>query len=413
MRKFTSLLMQPAFIFVPFVLTGLAVWFFLPADYLRLRAKEDFSFSGLLYFLLWYAVIILAAFLGKAVPLRFMSKSRKLNKSFNLPFYFIVSFLGFLGCASLLMSLGGFSGIAAAIAEQQVNQLKNALYENYNSGFLTFRYLTSVSATIAFYNLLSRRKMTLPLDILNISMLLIVALVSARILIFQAVIFSLFLRYSAEGQTGSFKPVRSLVIFAAVFATLVGFTYSRSAGTYKNQLNIENPILVTAVEFSRYIAMPVQVTVGVANIATTDRMEKLMNFQPMYLAPSFLHPRALKMDNSGGVGAQWYYSHIDVPGTLTTNSAFAAAVGYLGHFVFIGLPPIIFLFSAIFYLVARSGDLVLTLYAGVVLYAFFELWRTYYFSAGSFIFFNIIFAGYIAVQFLRGELVLVRKTASG
>lgn len=409
MRKLISTLMQPAFVFVPFVLLGLLVWLFLPEQYLRLQSKEEFTLDGFLYLLVWYAIIVLAAWAGKLVPFRLKSRLAGEQAGFSLPFYCIVSILAFLGCASLLATLGGLSGISAAIAQQQVNQLKQELYENYNSGFLTLRYLVSVSAAIAVYNMVSRRRKTLLIDFANLVMLIIVAFVSARILIFQTVIFVVFLRYATRDGRERPRPLRNTLIFAAVFAVLTGFTYSRSGGTYKYQLGIENPVAATLVEFSRYIAMPVQVTVGVANIATTSRLEELMNFQPMYLAPSFLHPAALKQDHSGGVGSQWYFSHIDVPGTLTTNSAFAAAVGYLGHFVFLGLPPIIFLYSLMFFLVSRSGDLVLTLYGGVILYAFFELWRTYYFSAGSFIFFNIVFAGYIALKLQQGALVLVRR----
>jgi hypothetical protein len=56
--------------------------------------------------------------------------------------------------------------------------------------------------------------------------------------------------------------------------------------------------------------------------------------------------------------------------------------------------------------------LVLTLYGGVILYAFFELWRTYYFSAGSFVFFNILLLSYVFFQISKGALVLTRITST-
>lgn len=413
MRKLVTILMQPALIFVPFVLVGVIVWLALPGEYLRLRAKEQITLAGVLYLGVWYAVVMVAAASGRFVPVRLQSQNPDTGNRISGGFYAVVSALAFAGCASLLTNLGGINGILIAITEQQVNQLKHALYENYSSGALTLRYLTSVAAAIAVFNLLSRRRRTVVLDIVNIAMLVIVALVSARILIFQTVIFVLYLRYSTARAAVPMSAFRKAVICVVVGAILVGFTYSRSAGTYRQQLGVENPVMVTLIEFSRYIAMPVQVSVGVANIATTTRLDSLMDFQPMYLAPSFLHPPALKQDNSGGVGAQWYYSHIDVPGTLTTNSAFAAAVGSLGHMVFLGLPPVLALFSALFFMVARSNDLVLRLYGGVILYAFFELWRTYYFAAGSFVFFNLVFLGYIAAGLIKRSLVLVQRRRQG
>jgi hypothetical protein len=411
MKIISSTLMQPAFVFTPFLIVGAIVWIFLPGEYLRIRSKEEITISGILYLFAWYSVLIISALMGRASPFRLKSRAPSAGLNFNIFFYWVTSILAFLGCVSLLSSLGGFSSIALAILDQQVNTLKESLYDNYSSGFLTFRYLTSIAAAMAVYNITSRRRSTLVLDIVNILMLVIVALVSARILIFQTVVFYLFLKSSSQVRK-EFKPIRSLILFAAVFLILVGFTYSRSAGTYKYQLNIENPIMVTFVEFSRYIAMPIQVTVGVSNIVTTSKFDNMTDIQPMYLAPSFMHPNSLKLDNSGGVGSQWYYSHVDVPSTLTTNSAFAAAVGHLGHFVFIGVPLIIFMYSMIFYLVYRSGDLVLTLYGGVILYAFFELWRTYYFSAGSFVFFNILLLSYVFFQISKGALVLTRITST-
>ena len=409
MRKLSASLLQPAFIFVPFVLTGLVVWLLLPGDYLRLHSKEKLGFVGFFYVLIWYSIVILAALLGRYTPYRLMSRKTECKSKFALSFYVSVTALAAVGCLSLLVGIGGLQGIVSALVQQQVNQLKAALYENYSSGFLTLRYLTSVSAAIAVFNLISRRRGTVILDVVNILMLVVVALVSARILIFQTVIFVIFLRIIT--RQGKSKPnVLSYVVgFSAVFAILVGFTYSRSAGTYKSQLDIDNPVAVTLIEFSRYIAMPIQVTLGVANIAATTDLEDLVDVQPMYLAPSFLHPKSLKQDNSGGVGTQWYYSHIDVPSTLTTNSAFAATVGHLGNYTFVMLPIFILFYSSLFFMVSRSGDLVLTLYGGVILYAFFELWRTYYFSAGSFIFFNLVFLAYIAAGLMQRSIVIVRR----
>lgn len=413
MKKITTF-MQPAYIFWPFIIIGFLTWTLLPGDYLRLTHKEELTPLRFFYIFTWYSLVTLAAWLGKATPFKIISNSDDPKKSFEIDIYFYIAVtaISLFGTSKMLIGIGGLNGIISAATELQANTLKAALYENYSAGALTLRYLAAISAAIAVYNRFQKRKGTFFIDAINIVAIMSVAFVSARLIIFQAIIFVVFLRLHTGKWTNTRKIglPRKIITVIAVFSAIVGFTYSRSALTYKSQLGITNPVAVTLVELGRYIAMPIQVTIGVSRIATETEVVSNIKYQPMYLAPSFLHPASLKIDNSGGEGAQWYYSLIDIPKTLTTNSVFASSIGSLGNYTFIAIPLVLLFYSTIFFTTARSDDITVKLYSAVILYGFFELWRTYYLSAGSFIFFNIIFLLYIATNILlrRMKICLVR-----
>ena len=143
---------------------------------------------------------------------------------------------------------------------------------------------------------------------------------------------------------------------------------------------------MTFIEFQRYLGAPVQASVGVARIAADHPHRGALGNLILYVTPTFLHPDSLKVDdNSGGVGQQWYLDQVDVDATLTTNSAFVEMYGHLGFWAFPLIAWVSFFMAALGTYFFRADNL-LCLVGCVVLYGFFELWRTYYFAAGSFTF---------------------------
>jgi len=406
--------LRPESIFLPFVGVGIICWAFLPESYLNLTAKVPVTFGAILLISAWYLAIYLSARMGRAVAAsyQFVAKGRGVNTYF----YLFVTGLATIGALTTFAEVGGISAFLGAFSSLQANELKQSLYDDYSTGSLTLRYAVTISSCLALCRVVIERKFGI-LDIYNILILLVCAAISARILIFQSAFFFAFVFLSSRLRDSSLvkKVTRVRVYFFASLAVLalVGFTYARSAGTYERQLGISNPFAVTAAEFGRYLGMPIQVTFGVASMMLASDVVDDVQPNLLFLAPSFVHPTEWKLDHSGGVGEQWYAGYFDFPRTLTTNSAFALAVGRVGHWAFLLVPVASFLYALLFYLLRRSEDVEARVAQAVILYAFFELWRTYYFSAGSFFFLNVVMASYIVSTFLLRRRRLVAIQHSG
>lgn len=402
---FITRVFTPQFVFLPVVLLGLINWLFMPAQYLDIGEKSDINFISTFIAVTWYGLLIASVLAAKlmAKPICIMSTT---PYEYSLMFYYLATGLTLLGVLSVLGQIGSPADVLSAISSKQVNSLKDSLYDNYSFGSLTLRYTSSITATYAFYRIVVIKKWG-AIDIFNFVAVLICAFVSARILVIQTAFYSIFIYFSLGNNRDLLKRIglTKLVVIGTAFCTvIVLFTYSRSADTYKAQLGITNPFMVTAVEVGRYTAMPIQVTFGVANlVAGSSSLIENIEVKPWYLLPSFLQPSEFKVDNSGGVGHQWYAGYVDVPRGLTTNSVFASAIGNLGYWAVLGLPFTCFLYGFVFFLFRRSACLESKIYQAVLLYAFFELWRTFYFSAGSFIYYNVLFILFFCVSLALGR----------
>lgn len=403
-------IMKPHLIFVPFVVLGIICWL-LPASIIGVSRKSELGVVSISLFVVWYFFIVLACLAARKVAGGLVWINRS-DSGYSNTFYLILTVLSAIGTVATFQTLGSLDSIIASIRSQQVNSLKEALYSDYSAGFLTFRYTAALSAAIALYRMLILRRFS-PIDYLNVLFVLMCAFISARIILVQSAFFFIFMivnQYGLRQRRIRIGRVMGVFLIMLTFSVVVGFTYLRSAGTYKEELGIENPLLVTGVELSRYAAMPIQVTIGVGEIvAKSDAVER-RSVRLIYLAPTFLHPEDMKSDNSGGVGEQWYLSRIDLPPTLTTNSAYAALIGYLSYWAFLFMPVICFSFAFIFFIFSGLGSLEARLLQGLVLYGFFEIWRLYLFSAGSFVYMFLLLVGFFVVQLSTGRIALKAKS---
>ncbi len=392
-------LCQPGMVYMPLLAVGVVLWLCPSTEGASgYRVREELTFGSLLVLGAWYGSIFVCAVLGQCVAASMPKMNIMSNDAFRpQTFYVVLSILAMLGVAGAWMAaMRGGPGLFELIRTQQFNQLKDALYENYNHVY-SLRYAASLVGGIALYRLIFLGRFSW-LDGLNLFLLLAAASLSARLLLVQAVLF-------AGGLAVRFDQLRHVTTRAMVLAVLglgslvVFFTWVRTASSYREYFGVENPIAVTFLEVQRYLGAPVQASVGVARIALDHPARGATRNVIKYVTPTFLHPADLKPDdNSGGVGEQWYLRKVDVEETLTTNSAFVEMYGDLGYWSFPIMGWIAFLMSAIGSYFFRAENL-LCLIGCVVLYGFFELWRTYYFAAGSFTF--LILAVLLAVAGTR------------
>ncbi|QDV71803.1 hypothetical protein Poly24_55430 [Rosistilla carotiformis] len=381
-----SIVWQPCLVFMPFLAMGGLLWLCPSMEGAAgYRIREELSMGNLMVLVGWYGCIFACAAMGQRLALSLPRLNVMARDAFDSTvFYKALTCLAFIGVAGAWMAaLRNGVSVVELIKTQQFNLLKDSLYANYNHLY-TLRYTTSLVGGYALYRLVFLRQVN-RLDILNLCLMLAATAISARILIIQAVIFSggLAIRFDDLRRVKT----RTITIAALGLAIcIVAFTWVRSAGSYRDYFGVENPLAMTFLEIQRYVGAPVQASMGVARMAAEQPSRGSLGNLIKYTTPTFLHPDALKVeDNSGGVAAQWYLHDVDIDETLTTNSAFVEMYGDLGFWAFPVVAWASFLMAAVGSYFWRADNL-LCLIGCVVLYGFFELWRTFYFTAGSFTF---------------------------
>ncbi|QDV10209.1 hypothetical protein CA51_00490 [Rosistilla oblonga] len=384
--KFAAIVWQPSLVFVPFLVVGAVLWLCPSMEGAAgYGIREEISLANLTILVAWYGTICAAAAIGQRLAMALPRFSVMSKDAFDpTVFYKTLACLALIGVAGAwFAALRNGVSLIELVKTQQFNLVKDSLYANYNHLY-SLRYTASLVGGYALYRLVFLQKVS-RLDILSLCLLLAATAISARILIAQAVIFAggLAIRFDA------LQRVKTRTITAAVLGLaicIVAFTWVRSAGSYRDHFGVENPVAMTFLEVQRYVGAPVQASMGVARMAADQPSRGAIGNIIKYTTPTFLHPAELKVeDNSGGVAAQWYLHQVDIDETLTTNSAFVEMFGDLGFWAFPVMAWASFLMATIGSYFWRSDNL-LCLIGCVVLYGFFELWRTYYFSAGSFTF---------------------------
>ncbi|XZE54479.1 hypothetical protein SH139x_000446 [Planctomycetaceae bacterium SH139] len=398
------LIWQPCLVFLPFLLLGLVLWLAPTMEGAAgFRIREELSFANFFILIAWYGCIVVCAALGQLVARSFPPQPFLAAGAINTEgFYRALSGLALIGVGGAwLAALSNGTSLVELIKTQQFNLLKDSLYENYNHLY-SLRYTASLVGGYAMYRLVFLGRFSW-LDALNFCLLLAAAAISARLLIAQAVIFAggLAIRFDAIQQV---KGRTILLTTLGLSVCIVTFTWARSAGSYRDFFGVSNPVAMTYLECQRYLAAPIQASMGVARIAAYQPHRGSPSNVIKYVTPTFLHPEEEKAgDNSGGVGEQWYLDEVDVDETLTTNSAFVDMYGDLGLWAFPVIAWVSFLAAGVGTYFWRADNL-LCLIGCVVLYGFFELWRTYYFAAGSFTFLILaIIAAGCGSRFLTGR----------
>ena len=314
-------------------------------------------------------------------------------------FYMLLTLVALVGSASgIKTSLSGGESLSGMVDDQQGNKLKQAMYENYGWKH-TLRYASAVSGGLAIYHIVFRRRFGL-LSIVNLLLVLATAVMSARLILVEAVFVSLALAVRFGGIENF--PLRRVVPIGIVLACALMFmTWFREGGTYSDMVGTRNPVVMQYLQIKRYLGAPIQVSLGVSRIALDGDGPSERELNPwLSLTPTFWYPEHEKADNSGGLGLQWYLGAVDIEPNLTTNSAFALLFGRLSWWSFPFMALSAFLFSWLAMGLWRlEGPLFLA--SLPILYSFAELWRWYQFNHGFIIFqWGIVTALFIIVSVL-------------
>jgi len=352
------------FIFKPYgivactILLSFAAWA-LPDFGILQKGYENpqsvFSF-GMLLAIVWYGMIILISWVGfqtgQASSSIIMSFDRKARLD-DFPAYCFLSAVGLIGFVyvfSLMVSTFGLNQLVMIVASGEANKFHKALYTDYSIGVYSLRYVVILSGGLAIYRIISHISRSF-LDILNIVLLLMVAIIASR----MSVVFALVIGFGLwvlNVKSVRIRVVRWVLFLAALFVLFAAYNYSRNINYYL-AAGKSNFFSAGASEIMKYLGTPFQ-----GAVATGNEFEQII-----------LYPE--NVSRFTGI------NH-----SLTTNSALLQLVREHGYYSFLIMFLAVSISSFLMGMFYRQRNNYLILIYFVLLYCFAEIWRVFIFNAG-------------------------------
>jgi hypothetical protein len=399
-RPYTLLLLGCALSFLAW-----AIPWGLPSAVRGFRRAAPWTWHGGLFLLAWYGFFFLLAACGFALGRRI----RPYQRAEGVPWESYYVFLTIVAVIGTAYSYGYVAiksphVIGLALHHQQFNQVRKVLPEA--AGVQTLRYAACIAAGIAIFEL-GRRHFRL-LHLLNILLLFLVSAIAARttLIIATIVVVGLAARHLQTVRIRPRKLLGAVAVGAAVlFGALALLNYSRNADFYRSN-GVTNPALMNVDEMIRYLGIPFQASMAVANHqsswpatpATAGPGVRL------FVLPTYLAPRTsaavARAENK-------YRSYVSIPLTQSTNSVLGLTYGVFGVLAFPILGFVVVVAAAIAGHASRYRSYAFI--AGLVAaYCFAEWWRTWVFNSGlvQFLVLSIAFWGLVGPsidQWTRGR----------
>lgn len=356
------------------------------------------SGSGVALLVLWYAAIVMVSMMGYWWGAQHTrpgtGDERSRSTSFERRYFFWLLAAGAVGVGYSFMKVGGVGAIVDSLSSQTANDFSNAL-----SGFAgpqTLRYATILSAPVGIF-LWRKKVIGWPYMAAAVLLLLANSMIASRLALLMACVIYLTVwvrsRTSAPATTAS--RVRALIAVGLIvitgFAALTMLNYFRNANYYR-EAGVDNPVAMNFYQSGAYLAVPAQVSLGVADAVGSGAWENRVSPSDALGAvqPTFLQFNKVAKDDSWKQAAVYGYS-VTFEGNFFTNSVFAdiySVYGLWGWFYSIlGYGVAGYAFARIFSLTP-----VLAASAGVVAYCFVEVWRVQILIYGIVIFLLLLTA---------------------
>ena len=366
------------------------------------------SGRGLGLLVLWYSAIVMVAMVGywwgihRSRPLT--GSDRTNTAGFERRYFFLILAAGAVGVLYAFWKVGGVPAIIDSLSAQTANDFSNAL-----SGFAgpqTLRYATILAAPLGVY-LWRRKVIGWPSMVVAVSLLFANAMIASRLSLLMAcaVYLAAWVRGRQPRQPGTGSPARTLIAVALIaltgFGVLTVFNYVRNANYYR-EAGITNPVEMNVYQSGAYLAVPAQVSLGVADAVGRGAWENRVGAADSLAAvqPTFLQFNKIAKDDSWKQASVYGYS-VAFAGNFFTNSVFADTYAEYGAW---GWLYTILAYGVAGYAFARIFSLspVIAASAGVVGYCFLEVWRVQILIYGIVIFLLLLTAaGAVAAAYLR------------
>lgn len=366
------------------------------------------STRGIVLLLLWYGAIVLVStvgyWLGTNCTRRVLDDEITYTIGFERRYFFLLLAVGAAGVGYAFLKVGGVAAIVGSLSAQTANDFSAAL-----SGFAgpqTLRYATILAAPIGIY---LWRKKVIGWPYMAAAVLLLVAnsMIASRLALLMACV--VFLAAWVKDRRTHRKPgrprFRMIVALALValtgFAMLTVLNFVRNANYYR-EAGVSHPVAMNLYQSGAYLAVPAQVSLGVADAVGRGAWENPGGAATSLRAvqPTFLQFNKVTKDDSWKEESTYGHS-VTFAGNFFTNSVFAdiysehGAWGWLYTILAYGLAG--YAFARIL-----SFSPVIAASAGVVAYCFLEVWRVQILTYGIVIFLLLLTAvSALAVSKLR------------
>src|SRR5581483_3894415 len=150
------------------------------------------------------------------------------------------------------------------IALGEANSLKEALYEGYSVGFVSFRYLVLYSAAVAIYRMIRVKSFSF-VNWLNVFLLAVSTVILGSRLIFIATLLTATLLLTFDRSRVRISVTKTVAVAMILFLILAVANFARNKGYYeRNRLSF---IEAGVSEILAYLGSPFQAAVGSAPVA--------------------------------------------------------------------------------------------------------------------------------------------------
>jgi hypothetical protein len=314
---------------------------------------DGLSFSILF---IWYGSIYATArvgfLIGRSTEPRYAAPPA-MRENLTYKVFVAIAVVGTLAAYLVIYRSGALGLYISAPSNLSANILKEALYNDYSIGVLSFRYVSVIAASLALTRFFKGHPLNV-LDVVSLMTLLAAAFITGRILVTWTVILTAGLITGPFTQAKKRRPVKALIPWAAAaLLVLWGLNYSRNGLYYQTEgANFLTGGLSEAVT---YLGTPMQVSIGVANQwgqsrITSDDKDK-----------------------------------VDHEPSLTTNSAFSELYSEIGALAFGAINLQAFAFSLLAGWASKQRSIYVYMVYPLVSYGFAEIWRADLLRTGMFI----------------------------
>lgn len=349
-------ILTPHGMLVTTVLISLFGWL-APGDQLTkgFPRSAEFGVEAVVGLLTWYGLLLAGARIGLAaagmvpLPRRLQENLQRLMALDAYPYLLLIFAAAGLGTWLAWREIAGvfdLTMILYLLSESQANRLLYALYENYEAGLLSLRYLAVPAAAIIYYRLIFVRPLRRPIFdfILGSVALIMMALnviLANRLMFVQTILTVALLAYN-NGKLSRIRIVPMLVTVGFFFTVIGIASFLRTAATYGGEANFLNILYGQIVS---YTGSSFQ-----AAINTCNYFFDIMIQEDIHL-------------------------YTEVFRNLTTLSAFNQSVMKYGEWSFLYGFCMSFGVAFMFRIFSRLPGTVLSCAAAATLYVFAELWR--------------------------------------
>ncbi|MET0452668.1 MAG: O-antigen polymerase [Mycobacterium sp.] len=357
------------------------------------------SGRGIALLVVWYSAIALVSMVGfwlgvhRSPPA--LGGERTNTAWFERRYFFLLLAAGIVGVAYSFWKVGGITAIVDSLSAQTANDFSNAL-----SGFAgpqTLRYATILAAPLGVY-LWRKKVIGWPYMVVAVLLLLANAMIASRLALLMAcaVYLAAWVRSRQPRRVGGGSRARAVtavvVIVLSGFAVLTALNYVRNANYYR-EAGVSNPVAMNMYQTGAYLAVPAQVSLGVADAVARGAWEKQGGAVTSLAAvqPTFLQFTKVAKDDSWKQASVYGYS-VTFAGNFFTNSVFADTYSTYGTW---GWLYTILAYGFAGYAFARmfSFSPVIAASSGVVAYCFLEVWRVQILIYGIVLFLLLLTAG--------------------